>query len=474
MFQTKDEKLIAIHKASMEILSKCGMKFLHPALLEAIEKNGIRVEGDVAYFTEDDILKWVEKAPASFTLYARNEAYNMEVGGDNVYYCPGCGSSNISDEKGEKRRAHLGDFKNLLKLYHSNPDYFVNGGLLVQPDDFTASVPALMQYLSILYSDKCLFTVPGTAKEVGDSLALTAAVFGGKEAMMEKPRAFTIANTNTPLQFDYRMSETLLEYAAYRQPISITAASMAGTTSPVTLAGTLALSNAEIISVIAVAQMLAPGLPVVYGSQTCAADLKTGQIAIGSPEGALCYEYAAKLAKAYGLPCRGGGALSDAKTVGAQSGMESMLTLLATAGAGMNLIFQSSGILDGYNAFSYEKLISDFETIRMVRRYLHGVDVDENHLAVSAVEEVGIAGEFMTSMHTFANMRSEVFVPDLASRGTVMGNPDEVYCNKIKEKCNGMLESYVKPEISEEALHAMNGFMNGIGFDDSYLAELGK
>ena len=80
----------------------------------------------------------------------------------------------------------------------------------------------------------------------------------------------------------------------------------------------------------------------------------------------------------------------------------------------------------------------------------------------------------MTSMHTFANMRSEVFVPDLASRGTVMGNPDEVYCNKIKEKCNGMLESYVKPEISEEALHAMNGFMNGIGFDDSYLAELGK
>ncbi len=80
----------------------------------------------------------------------------------------------------------------------------------------------------------------------------------------------------------------------------------------------------------------------------------------------------------------------------------------------------------------------------------------------------------MTSMHTFANMRSEIFVPDLASRGTVMGDPDEAYRNKIKEKCNAMLESYVKPEISEEALHGMNAIMNELGFDDSYLTSLEK
>ncbi len=111
------------------------------------------------------------------------------------------------------------------------------------------------------------------------------------------------------------MLETWLFLRKIGQPVVIAAAGMAGTTSPITLAGTLALTNAEILAGIAVAQMIRPGTPVVYGSQTTNANMKTGSITIGSPEGALCYQYGAKLAKYFDLPCRGGGSLTEAKTL---------------------------------------------------------------------------------------------------------------------------------------------------------------
>lgn len=464
MFQTDNKKLRAIHEASMEILVTDGMKFHHPQIVEIIKDHGIKVEDNVAYFTAEDIEKWVAKAPSTFTLYARNEKYNMEIGGDRVHFCPASGASNVGDLNGKKRRGSVADFIKMVKLYHQNPDYDINGGLLIQPAEVEHSVPALMQYLTILLTDKCLVSITGDATEEKDMLDIVAAAFGGKEAISEKPRVITIVNTNTPLQYDYKMSETLLQFAEYRQPIIIAAAAMAGTTAPITLAGTIALANAEIIATIAVSQMICPGLPVVYGSQTCSSDLKTGQIAIGSPEGALCYQYAAKLAKAYGIPCRGGGALTDAKILNAQAGSESLLTLMATAGAGTNLIFQSSGIMDGYNFVSFEKMILDFEIIGMVKRYLRGVDVDANSLAVDVISDVGIAGEFMTAEHTFRNLRKETFVPDLAMRGAVQGDAEEVYLDKISARLDNLLAAYARPEIDDDVVAAMKVVLSRIGY----------
>ena len=41
-----------------------------------------------------------------------------------------------------------------------------------------------------------------------------------------------------------------------------------------------------------------------------------------------------------------------------------MMTLMADWSNNMNLIIHSAGILDSYNATSYEKLIQDFEIVR--------------------------------------------------------------------------------------------------------------
>ncbi len=461
-----------IHEASMQILEKTGMKFHHPQVIELLHQKGVRVCGQTAYFTREQVLEWVGKAPAAFTLYARNPNYDIVVGGDHVECCPGSGSPAVAASDGSKRPATLADYINFLKLYHQSDLYKVNGGFLVQPADMSLQhCIAILLYATVLYSDKGIVTGTGTEEEVQAVMDMLQIVFGEAE-LAQRPRAITIVNTNTPLQFDKKMLETMMVFVKYSQPVIIAACSMAGTTAPVTLAGTIALTNAEVLAGIAVTQMLQAGTPVVYGSQTTTADMKTGSIAIGAPEGALCYEYAARLAKAYGLPCRGGGSLTDAKSLSVQAGYEAMLTYLATHRAHTNLIFQSAGIMDGYGAMSYEKFIVDLEIIGMVKRYLAGVTVNDNTLAVDVIKEVGIAGQFLTAAHTLRHCRQEPFIPEISLRGTVAGDPADALLAKITAKQNQLLAAYHKPELPGDVQRQLAEYLLGIGFAAEYIAAL--
>ncbi|MEL7563425.1 MAG: trimethylamine methyltransferase family protein [Dehalobacterium sp.] len=461
-----EEELKKIHNASMHLLAKCGIKILHPKVLKILKKNDIKVNGETAYFTEEQLMSWVKKAPSSFNLYARNPKYNITFGGEKVEFGPGYGAPSIIEENGVSRPALVGDYVNFIKLYHQSPHHNINGGVAVQPTDIpqTKSRP-IMAYLTMVYSDKCLMAGTGNLNEAHTILEMTALAFGGREELIKKPRIATIINMNSPLIIDTSMLENMIVFVEYGQPVIIASCAMAGSTGPVTLAGTIALSNAEILSGIAVAQMLREGTPVFYGNQTTAADMKTGSIAIGSPEGAICYATTARLAKAYGLPCRGGGAITDAKTVSVQCGYESMMSLMATAQAGMNLIIHSAGVLDSYNSMSYEKLIVDLEMIGMVKKFISGLNVSDENLAIDIIEEVGIGGHFLGHEHTMRNCRKEPFLPEISLRGKITADPDEVLEENINNKVEKMLTQYQKPELPQELDKTLREFLISKGYD---------
>lgn len=466
------EDLRQIHLASMRILEETGMKFHHPEVIEILKKHGVKVNDQTAYFTREQITEWVGKAPASFKMYARNPKYDITVGGDNVECFPAYGSPLVMELDGAKRPANMQDYVELLKLHHQCEHFNANGGIIVQPADMTIHHGiGVLLYATLLYSDKCIVTGSGKAEEVEALMDMLGVVFG-KEELAKKPRAATIVNTNTPLQMDRNMLETLLVYTKYSQPVVLAACSMSGTTAPVTLAGTMALSNAEVLAGIAVSQMMQPGTPVVYGTQTTTSDMKTGSIAIGSPEGALCYQYGARLAKAYGLPCRGGGALTDAKSLSVQAGYETMLTYLATHGAKTNIIIHAAGITDSYGCVSYEKLIADFEIIGMVRRYLKGMEVNAETLAVNVINEVGIAGQFLTQEHTMKHCRKEPYLPEISIRGAVTGDPAEKLLANINKKREKMLSSYTKPEMAENTKAKLKDYLLGKGISKAALDAL--
>ena len=225
-----------------------------------------------------------------------------------------------------------------------------------------------------------------------------------------------LINSLTPLRYSHEMLEALAAYSEARQPVIIAALAMAGSTAPVTLAGVLALQNAELLAGVSLTQMISPGTPVIIGSTSTNIDMKTGALAIGSPELSTMIAAHAQLARFYNLPSRSGGALTDASYPDAQAGFESMMSLLTTINCGVDFMLHAGGILSSYLAFSFEKFVLDDEMCGMVRRFQEGIRVEPDTLAYDVAAHVGVGGNYLADDHTVQRCRTEFFRPALCDR----------------------------------------------------------
>lgn len=463
------ERMMQLHKAAMEIVETVGMKFHHPRAIEILKEHGIRCEENVAYFTEEQLMYWVRKAPFCFTLYGNDEKYNCNFGGHEVNPAPPYGAPYITEPDGKRRAATTQDYVDFIKLFEANDNYKTNGGPIVAIDEVEPRLGALaMWYAAYTHSQKVMMIHTGDKAVMDALIEASETAWGGKEALKEKPRMFTIVDVNSPMQFGNQMTETLIALAEAGQAFTVANCSMAGSTSPVTLAGTVALIIAENLPVIALAQMVRPGTPVLLGSQSCTADMATGQIAGGSPEGALCYKYAADLAAFYGLPSRGGGAITDSKIVDPQSGYESMITLMACYENHMNMIIHAAGILNGYNAVSFEKVLQDFEILNYAKRYVREFDINEETLALDCIKEVGHSGEYLTSEHTFDWCRVEPMNPQVSSRGTV-ADPVNQFQNRLNQYKERLLAKYEKPKTDPAKLAEIKNIFEKAGLSRQWM-----
>lgn len=475
--QNEQENIKLIHQASMKILETTGMKFLHPDALKILQDNGVEItDGNIAHFTEKQVMEWIGKAPQAADLHAADPQYDVSIGGDRSYNAPAATTVQIKEKDGIVRQATLDDCVNIFKLYEANPSYMINGGLPIQADGIpTEWSTLLMHYLSLLSSNKSLWSCTGNYEQMEAVIDLTCARFDiTREELKQKPRIMAICNTLTPLEFDINMTESLLTFGKYHQPITIAAAGMAGTTSPITLAGTIATVNAEILGTAVLAQMNAPGTPIIYGSATTTADLRSCAIAIGAPESAISAKYGAALAKFYGLPCRGGGTLTDAKKLDAQAGYEGMLVYSTARRSKMNLIYHSAGVLNSYLYFSFEKLISDFEIIDYVDRFLRDIEVNDETVPLDLIDEVGASGSYLLEDHTLEYCRTEPLTPNISVRGAVDDgeNEDEAFEHNIQKRMDALLDSYQKPEVDEVVIEKMRAVLRTCGIDDALIAAL--
>ena len=135
-----------IHEATMRILERTGVKFHHPDAVKILKEHNIRMDGDVAYFTEDEIMYWIHKAPAVIDLFAADEKYNVMLGGCHCETATSSGSPQVCDENGKKRNATMEDYVKLTKIYEMNPNYKINGGIIVFPSDTPIDSTALLMH----------------------------------------------------------------------------------------------------------------------------------------------------------------------------------------------------------------------------------------------------------------------------------------------------------------------------------------
>ena len=74
--------------------------------------------------------------------------------------------------------------------------------------------------------------------------------------------------------------------------------------------------------------------------------------------------------------------------------------------SGANFIY-GMGMLEMGMTMSYEQLLIDAEIVRMIRRVMQGIAVNDITLAVEVIKAAGPAGTFLNQKHTMKHMRKE-------------------------------------------------------------------
>jgi trimethylamine--corrinoid protein Co-methyltransferase len=440
-----------VHATSLRILEQIGLEFVYPPALEVLKKGGAKVDGQRVFFPSRLVEAQIKKAPRRFTLHARNPQNNVVVGGSSTLFAPGYGAAFVTDLENGRRKSTLKDFENFVKLTGASAHQDVLSGIVVEPTDVPYETRhAHMVYTAVKYSDKCFMGSTMGARAAEESIQMAAILFGSRDQIESAPGIMGVIGPLTPLKYDARMLGALMEYAAAGQPPLIASLAIAGATGPVTLAGNLALQNAEVLAGIVLAQLVREGTPVIFGGASSNTEMRNGTLSIGSPEMAMNTAATAQMARYYKLPVRSGGAVCDAKSPDAQASYESMMSLLMAVVCGTNFVLHSAGILESFNCMSYEKFIIDDEMCGMVKRIQRAIEVNPDTLALNVIKEVGPGGHFLDKDHTFDHFRTEFYQPFLSNRDDFVtwqagGSPQSM--ETANKKYNEILAIYEAPAL---------------------------
>jgi trimethylamine--corrinoid protein Co-methyltransferase len=268
---------------------------------------------------------------------------------------------------------------------------------------------------TFVYQTKPIMNENYNVRSVDALVEMGAVIRGSEKNLIDKPMVCLDVCVLSPLSHVGRQVDLLLAGAKYGLPISINSGPIAGATSPVTLASAVTLANAEILSAIVIAYSAGPIAPVLYGSWSRHMDMRTGNVTMGGPEFALLKICTSQMGKYYGIPTRGGGALSDSLACDAQAGYEKMLTTLIPAISSLNYI-SGMGLNETENLQSLTQLVIDNEIVMIVKRILKGIKVDTDHLAVDLIISKGPGSHFLDTDHTLTFFREELYSPELSNR----------------------------------------------------------
>ena len=462
-----------IHEACMKIMSEVGVYFDNPKAVDILKDNDIKVNDDnVAFFTEDQVMKYLKMAPSQFTVYAPDPKNNVVMGDGSSNPAPDYGSAFVDDWDGNRRPSTWEDYVKAVKLCESEPCIKFTGGILAQPNNVSQEFATIaMFYAMITHSKKAMIMPTGYKEEMETMLKACCEWFGGKDAFCEKTRFISLINTVSPLRLDDRMLDNLMLMAEHNQAVIVAPASMLGATSPIYMAGAIASGLAESLAGICLAQMIRPGAPCVIGCQSVAADMR-GDIlyACASPEAAIMQGYAGKMGKFYGLPSRGGGCLSDASRVNVQAGYESMLNFYNARDNNVSIIIHCGGVTDAVNALCFEKMMVDFEIMREAIFVQTPIEINEDTLDFDEIAEIAQMGTFLDCDSTLEDFRT-LYSPKVGMRSAK--DPDYMH-KTIDAEIQRLLNVYnADPKgISDEDNEKVKAVLVSAGVDCDMLDQI--
>jgi trimethylamine--corrinoid protein Co-methyltransferase len=434
------------------IVTEIGVEFMSEPALEMFRAAGQRVVDNTVFLDPEFVLAQVAKAPAEFDIAARNPDHSVRIGGDAMAFGAVYGPPFV--RQGQVRRdATMDDYRNFARLAQSFDALDSAGGVVCEPNDAPLDSRHLdMTYALMTLTDKLFMGNVVSGLNARDVLAMCDICFGDRAAIEATPVTISLINCNSPLRWDDRMLDALFEYVGAAQPVVLTPFLLMGAMSPVTIPAALVQQIAEALSGIALAQLIRPGAPVVFGSFLSTINMQSGSPTFGTPESGIGLLCTGQIARHFGLPFRSGGALTSSQVPDAQAGYEALMSMLPAFLAGANWVMHSAGWLEGGLVAGFEKFIVDVELLQMLQAEFTPLEIDDDSLAFGAHEEVGHGGHFLGAMHTMERFRTCFYRPLLSSsdnyeRWVKNGALDTAA--RAENIWQQRLESYEQPALDE-------------------------
>jgi trimethylamine---corrinoid protein Co-methyltransferase len=401
-----DSEIEAIHDASLRVLEKTGIKVMSNEALEILKKAGAKVKGESGLVTipRNLVKEALAMAPKTVKLCARNPKYDLELNKQKTHFCADGGPPFMLDiETGKRRYSTSEDIARcaIVADYLDHVD-------LIWPLGAGSDVPASMRYIVDMYTSlkNCQKHFQGdatTGKEAQYQIEIAATIAGGKEELRKRPIFSHVVCTLSPLSYDKGMTEASIELARAGIPVAIYPMPTIGGSSPATLAGAMVLNNAEFLGGLVIQELTSPGAPVIYAADVGSFDFKTGS-GIISPESNLLTLGLNQVANYYHLPSEVEVSCTLSKTLDAQSGFEKAAGLIAHLMATPDIAL-GLGSLEGARMTSAEALVLDNEIVDYALKFIEGLEVNEETMAVDIIEKVGPGGTFLGQKHTVENFR---------------------------------------------------------------------
>ncbi len=406
-----------IHEASLEILRKTGVRVYHAGALALLRKAGALVTDENLVRIPASLVEWaMRQAPSSVALCARGSSRVVApLYGNNVNFGPGSDCPNYLDPRtGVNRPFEVGDIVDCIRLVDALPEMQFCMSMGIPSELANGSAYRLQFALMLAHTTKPLVFVCDDLADCECIVAMAESAAGGEQELRMNPNLALYSEPTTPLKHSHTATEKLLFMARRGLPIIHSPAPMMGGTAPVTIAGGLALGNAEVLSSLVMHQLERAGAPFIYGVQAHHIDMRTTVALYGTPEYELVRVAQAAMAGYYHLPIWGNAGMSDSPELDEQAAIDAAFSVSVALLTGTHLT-HDVGYLEAGLTTSPEMIVLTAEVISSMRRFEQGFALDSEALALDVIDQVGPGGDYIATEHTLHHYR-EIWRSDLFNR----------------------------------------------------------
>lgn len=454
-----DADIEAIHSASLRVLAETGIILSHPQAREILCGSGGSIVNNRVLLPQTLVEEQVAKSKGKVSIRGRNGA-TKTLGDQTLSWHNLGGAREIYEAgSGSHRKATLKDLQDCTRLLDA-----LDGVTTITPFFTPLDVPGHLMALAMYRH-----AIPNTTKPLQGPGVQTAeeARFAIRMASVIGPPSeiFTLSvSPVSPMNFPDDGAAAIIEIARQGIPFAPLPCPTAGTTAPFSIAGALTQQNAEILASIVLAQLVHPGLQIIYCGRLAMMEPRTGISIWGGVELGLASAATVQIGHRHGLPVNVYGFSTNAHTLDIQNGYERALNAILPALAGADEL-SGIGELEAGVMGSFAQIVCDNEIAGSVRRLRKGFEVSEDALAVDVISSV-VQGShnFLGQKHTMRYLRSgEILLTSLAERGsweTWDANGRKGMAERAQAEAIHLIQNHLVPPLSDDQERELDDILN--------------